>query len=147
VARCANALGVAVGDRKPSVIEGRSCPRCGRVACLTSRRESSGSVVWIVGALIIHSVAAVTVGWKARVVVVDVTTCARNGRMSAGERKGGVVVVKRAGGPNHSVMAHVACGGEPQLNVVHRRYGVVIVGLVTCNAGRAGEAVVVVDVT
>lgn len=129
------------------MIEGRSRPRRGGVARLTSRRKSSGSVVRIVGPLIVHSVAAVAVGWKARIVIVNVATCTGNRSVSACERKGRVVVVKGASGPNDGVMARFACGGESQLNMVNRRYGVVVVGLVTRNAGGAGEAVVVVDVT
>ena len=50
-------------------------------------------------------------------------------------------------GPQHRVVTGVAGGGESCGDVVHRRDGVVVVRLVTGNAGCAGDVVVVVDVT
>jgi len=55
-------------------------------------------------------------------------------------------VVERALCPDDCVVAHVACGRKPELDMVHGRGGVVVVGLMASNASRAGQVVIVVHV-
>jgi len=66
----------------------------------------------------------------------------RSGQLEAG---GGVI--KGGIGPQDRVVASVASQWERCRNVVHRSGRVVVVGLVTGDAGRAGQAVIIVDVT
>jgi hypothetical protein len=146
VACRANALSVAVVGGEISMIERCSCPHGCCMARLASGGKSRSRVIGIVRALIIRFVTAVAVGWKARVVVVHVATGARNRGVCSGKRELRVVVVKSSLSPDNSVVAHVASNGESALNVIHRRRGVVEIGLVAGNARRTGEVIVVVDV-
>ena len=146
VAGRTHALRVAVANRKPGVIERRSCPCRGGVAILTSRGEPGRRVVGVVRPLIIGLVTAITVGWETRIVVVYVTTRAGHAGMSPGKWKWSVVVIECALSPGDGVVAHLACRRKPELNVIHRRQSIVEVGLVASHAGRARNAVVVIYV-
>jgi hypothetical protein len=128
------------------VIERRSCPRRGGVAGLTSCGERRRCVVGVIRPLVIGLVTAITVGWEARIVVVYVATGAGHAGMSAGEWKWSVVVIECALSPGDGVVAHLAGGRKPELNVIDRRQSIVEVILVASQAGCAREAVVVIDV-
>ena len=83
-----------------------------------------------------------------RVVVVDVTigAAARRHRMRVGQRKPGCRVVKLAIGPLNGVVAGIASRREPRSGV---RYGcgrIVVIRLVACDASRARQVVIIVDV-
>ena len=115
-----DSIGVPVIDIEPGVVEGRSGPRRGCVAVLTGRREPGGGVAGVVRPLVIRFMTAITVGGETCVVVVHMTTGARNRSVGSGKRKRSVVVVKRSGAPSHGVMADFAGSWKRQLNVIHR---------------------------
>ena len=144
MAGCTDTLGVPMVNRKPRVIEDRSRP-CGcRMARLTGRREPSRRVVGIGRLLVLCRVTAIAVGGQARIVVIHVATRARHAGVSTGKRKGRVVMIKNALSPDHRVVAHRAVGRET--SVIDRCQSSAEICLVTRNAGRAVQAVVVIDV-
>ena len=61
-------------------------------------------------------------------------------RVRQGPASGGVI--EHAIGPDDHVVAAFAGGGELGGDVVHRRLGAVVVGLVTRHAGGGGDVVV-----
>ena len=144
MAGCTDTLGVAMRDRKPGVIEGRSRPRRCCVARLTGRRKSSRCVVGIGRLLVLCRVTAIAVSRQARIVVVHMATRADHAGVSTGKRKGRVVMIKNALSPNHRVVAHRAVGRKT--SVIDRCQRIREICLVARNAGRAGQAVVVIDV-
>ena len=68
----ANTIRIPMVRREVGVVERRPCPCSGGMACVASRREASGCVVWIGGPLVVRIVATVTVGRQCRVVVIHV---------------------------------------------------------------------------
>jgi len=126
------------------VIEDGSRPRCCCVARLTARGESSRRVVGIGRLLVLCRVTAIAVGWQARIVIVHVATRAGHAGVSTGKRKGRVVMIKNALGPNHRVVAQRAVGRKTSVIDWCQRSREIC--LVARNAGRAGQAVVVIDV-
>ena len=98
-------------------------------------------------ALVILQVASYAGRAVQRVVVVEVAIGALPGRyrVQARQRKAGRGVVKLAISPLHGVMALLTRGGEAGMG--HGCVGVVVSGLMATDAGRAGDAVIVVDVT
>jgi RNase P protein component len=56
-------------------------------------------------------------------------------------------VIELAITPLHGIVTSRAGGRKPGRNVVHRRSRIVIVGLMTRHTSRAGQVVVIVDVT
>jgi hypothetical protein len=139
-----DAIGVPVIHIEPRVIEGRSRPRRGGVARLTARGESGRLMVGIGRLLVLRRVTAIAVGWEARIVIVYMAIRADHGVVSTGERKGRVVMIKNTLGPNHRVVAQRAVGRET--GVIDRCQRIAEICLVASNAGRAGHAVVVIDV-
>ena len=113
---------------------------------MTGRRESGCRVFGIVRHLVVRLVAAVAVDRETRIVVVHMATGARNRCMSAGKRKRSVVMIKRALAPSDGVVARVAVRRKTELNVVNRRDGIVVVGLMASNASCARQPVVVIKV-
>lgn len=111
-------------------------------------RESSGGVGRIVGVGVILLVAGVAQRAVQRIIVVDVAVSAhaRGHRVRTGERESRGVVVERPIGPQHSVVTDFARGRDSGGNMIHRRGGIVIVRLVTRDAGGARKVVVVIDV-
>jgi len=126
------------------VIEDRSRPRCCCVARLTACGESSRRVVGIGRLLVLCRVTAIAVGWQARIVIVHVATRAGHAGVSTGKRKGRVVMIKNALGPNHRVVAQRAVGRKTSVIDWCQRSRELC--LVARNAGRAGQAVVVINV-
>ena len=126
------------------MIEGRSRPRCCRVARLTGRGESSRRVVGIVRLLVLRRVTAIAVERQTRIVIVHVATRTDHVGVSTGKRKGRVVMIKNALGPNHRVVAQRAVGRKTSVIDWCQRSRESC--LVARNAGRAGQAVVVIDV-
>jgi len=104
-------------------------------------------VAWVRCALVILQVAGHACGAAQSVVVVEVAIGAlpRRHGVQARQRKSGGGVIEFAVGPLHGVVALLARGGEA--GVGYWCCGAVVSGLVTTDARRAGDAVVVVDVT
>ena len=65
--------------------------------------------------------------------------------MITGQRERCVVVIKGAIGPEHGVVTDLACRREPRSNVIYRRGGSVVIGLMTRDASRVGQLVIIVD--
>ena len=66
--------------------------------------------------------------------------------MRTGEGESGRGVIEFAIGPLHGVVASFAGSRERSGNVVHRRGGLVVIGLMAAHAGGAAQVVVVIDV-
>jgi len=130
------------------VVEGGVGPRGSVVTKLARGGESCRGVRRIGGATVILLVARIAERAVQRIVVVDVAVGAgarRHGVLS-GQLESGAGVVEGAVRPLHGVVAGFARRGESGRDMVHRRQGVVVVRLVTRDAGGAGQVVVVVDV-
>ncbi len=84
-----------VRDGEVGVVKHRTQPRTGVVASLARGRESGRNVVRIGGAVVVGLVATDAGGRKRQVVVVNVALRTGHGGVESGQRKGGVVVVKR----------------------------------------------------
>ena len=128
------------------VVERRIQPGRGAVAGLAGLGEVRCDVIRTGRALEILQVAGDARRAVQGVVIVDVAVRAlawRNG-VQACQRKAGGGVVKLPVGPQHRVVTLLARRGKTRVR--HRRGGIVVVGLMTADAGRAGNAVVVVDV-
>ena len=128
------------------VVERRIQPGRGAVARLAGLGEVRRDVIRVRGALEILQVAGDAGRAVQGVVVVDVAvgTLARRNGVQARQRKAGGGVVELAIGPQHRVVTLLARRGETRVR--HRRGSIAIVGLVTADARRVGDAVVVVDV-
>jgi hypothetical protein len=90
------------------VIEGRGLPSCSVVTSFATLREACGHVIGIVCLLKILQVARRTgrVGAGQIEIPVDVTLCARDGGVSASQRKAGGAVIEMYVHPIvHSVTA------------------------------------------
>lgn len=149
MAGAANSVRAAVLHVKERVIlrrQVRRRPCRGGVACVAGRRPRCGLVIWVRGVVVVRYVATGTDGRQRGVVVVHVATAAGHGYVGAAKRKGRGVVVKRALTPGHRVVTRLASRRKTQLNVIHGCQSVVVVGLVTTDAGRARQTVVVIDV-
>jgi len=151
VAGRAHSIGAAVAHGPPSVIERSSRPSRGGVAGCTSRREHRrrGRMDRTVRRQVIRFMAAVTVSWQRRVVVVHMTIGAGHLRVESGQRKRCCVVVERAVRPQSGVVAYLAGCREAHPNVVYRcGRGVVVVQMARNTGGIcARQIVVVIDVT
>lgn len=151
VAGGAHSVGIAVIDRERCVlgmIEGCVEPVRGVVARLAGRGEELrlGGVPRIGGVVVVSLVAANAGGRKRCVVVVDVAVCAlpRGNGMRTRQGKRSVVVIESGIGPHRGVVAQIALLWESGGNMVGIR-GSLIVLQMACNAGRAAQGVVVVD--
>lgn len=104
---------------------------------------------WIVCAAVVLLMARITQSAVQRVIVVDVTVDAlpRWDRVRARQLESSRRVIERGVGPAHGVVAGRARRRESHRNVVHWRGRRVVVVLVARHAGRAGEVVIVVDMT
>ena len=93
--------------------------------------------------------ARITQGAVQRIIVVDVTVGALpwRDRVRARQLESSRRVIEGGVGPENGVMAGFARRRESCGNMVHRRSRGVVVGLVAGHAGRAGEVVIVVDMT
>ena len=127
VAGRAHAVGVAMVDVEPGVVEGRARPTGGRVTKGTGIRESRRDVVRVGGSRVIGFVAAVAIGRNRSVVILDMTAGTRHRRMRPSQRESGVVVIERRRAPGRGAMAHVALLWESNGGVV-RVIGAGIVG-------------------
>jgi len=136
------------GERESGfvVIECRAHPAAGGVAGLASLGESAGNVVGIRSSLKILEVARHARSAVQSVVAVDVAIGALSRRrgVQSGQGKAGGGVIKLAVGPLHDVMALLTGCGET--GVRHRSRGAGEIFLVTREARRAGQVVIVVDV-
>ena len=145
----ANTGRVAVIDTPPSVAKGRSCPRR---CCMTSR-ASSRKDCWrrfvdgVRRGVVIRRVAAITRRRQRRVVAVYMATGASHRRVGARQRKRCGAVIELAVCPQDRVVAQLARGREPCLDVIHRSCRGVVVVQMTGNASsiRTRQVVVVVD--
>ena len=136
------------GERESSfiVIECRAYPAAGGVTGFARLRESAGNVVGIRSPLEILEVARHARSAVQGVVAVDVTIGAlsRRIRVQSSQGKAGGGVIKLAVGPLYDVMALLTRCGET--GVRHRSRGAGEIFLVTREARRAGQVVIVVDV-
>ena len=128
------------------VIEGSIQPATSAVALIAGLREIRGNVVWVRGALKILEVATHARCARQVVVIVDVAirTLPRWNRVRPRQNESGSGVVKLPIGPRYRVVTLLAGRGEAGMG--HRRGCRVEVGLMTADASRAGDVVVVVDV-
>ena len=145
VAGRAHAVGPAVVGWEPCVIEHRAQPRRCVVARLARSRETRCGMVRIIRRLIIGLMAAVTVRWQCRVVVVDVALRAGDGNVKASQRERGQVVIKRGRDPCGGVVADLTSCRQAGRRV-RRGVGAVVVRHVTRRARRIGQIVVSVYV-
>ena len=136
VASGAHAVGVAMVQWPPGVIERSIRPLDSVVAGRAGSRESGGDVVRIVRILVVRLVAAIAVRGQVGVVVVYVAVgaSARRDGVRAGEREARLVVVKVGIGPFDRVMANLAGLRKASLHVI-RVIGVLEVGQVASDAG------------
>lgn len=140
------ALRAVMRDLKKCVIECGACPcRCG-VACRAGRRVPGSLMIRIICAVVIRGMAAVTIRWHSRVIVVHMATCTGNGDVRTCQREDGLAVIKNCASPACRCMASVAGDREARLGVrrIIRR---VVFRQVARFAGWVGQCVVVVDVT
>jgi len=139
---------VQSGEREPSavVVKCRVQPAAGGVTGFASLRESASDVVGIRGSLEILEVARHAGGAVQSVVAIDVTigALARRIGVQAGQGEASGGVIKLAVGPLHRVMALFTGGGKS--GVWDRSRGAGEIFLVTGEARRAGQVVIVVDV-
>ena len=139
---------VQSGEREPSavVVKCRVQPAAGAVTGFARLRESAGNVVGIRSPLEILEVARHAGGAVQGVVAVDVTVgaLARRIGVQSGQGKARGGVIKLAVGPLHDVMALLTGCGET--GVRYRSRGAGEIFLVTREARRAGQVVIVVDV-
>ena len=125
-------------NREPGMVEGCALPIRRRVTQRASRREMRGDVIGIVGALVIGLVARVAIGRGMNVIVVDVTTGARNFDVGPGQGELRLVVVKGRGLPCSGVVADFARRGESGLLV--RRIVRALVILHVATGARGAQA-------
>ncbi len=118
VARSAYPVGVAMGRRKPGVVEGRSCPSRSRMTRRAGRREPRSSVIGISRALVLGRMAGVAVGGSAREHVVDVTVGARDVHVGTRQRKRRVAVVECCSSPGRRAVTDRTVLREPRGHVV-----------------------------
>lgn len=147
VAGRAHAVGVAMVQREPGVIELAVRPLDGVMAGGAGGRETSGNMVRVGGVLIIGLVATVAVGGQVAVVVVDVAigAGARRHSVRPGEREARLAVVEVGVSPLDGVVADFAGLGEARLHVI-RVIRIVEIGQVAGDARRVVQLVIVVDV-
>ena len=145
VTRGAHAVRIPMVHREVSMIPVRRDP-CGCVmAGGAGRGESRRGVVWIGRASVVSLVTRVAGRRQRRVVVVDVTTGARNGHVGSRQWERCVVVIEARRDPGRRVVAHIALLWETCSDVVRagRALEILQVAAHTC---RARQMVVVVDV-
>jgi len=152
VARRANTVGVAMGDRELRVlcvIEGGACPRGGVVAVLARSREELRlcGVTGIRRLIVVGLMASDAGGGQSRVVAVDVAVGAHPWRhgMRTGQREGRVVVIEGRVRPGRSVVTELTSCGESGRRV-HGIVRVRVVLLVTRIAQATVQRIVAVDV-
>lgn len=132
------------------VIEGAVRPQGSVMTKLAGRGEAHLNVVnrrrcvVVVGQMARH---ARRIRARQVVIIVDMAigANARGYGMRIGQRKSSGGVVEFAIRPNHCVVATFASRGKRPLDVIHRRRSGVVVVHVARNAGRAAQAIVVVD--
>jgi len=129
------------------VVEFAVCPQYGVMAAFARRREAQRYVVdRSLRVVVVRLVAAYARRVGDLVVAVHVALQAGHRRVETGKRPACCAVVKLAVGPEYGVVAVLAGRWEPGLNVIHRRFRVVVVRLVAGHASRARQSVVVIDV-
>ncbi len=150
VARRTDSIRVAMAGRELRVlrvIERRIQPVCSVMTVLARRREELRlrGMPRIRRVVVVGLVAADARRRQRGVVVVDmaVGTCPRRNRMRSGQRERCVVVIEGRIRPLHRVMAKLA--GRREARMWHRTVRSVEIFLVTCDAQRAVQIVVVVD--
>ena len=138
-------------QREPGivVIEDRIVPRRCAVALITGLREIRRHVIRIIRALIVLQVTGDAGLGADRVIVIGVAirAGARRHRVQARQREPGRTVVEHAIGPLLRIVALLASGGERSRHVIDRRSCVVVIGLMTRDASRIRDVVIIVRVT
>ena len=113
---------------------------------IASLREVGSDVIRVCRALVILQVASHASCARQVVIVVHVTigTGTRRNGVQTGQSKAGRGVVELGISPGHGIVALLARRGEPIVRHGCRR--VVVIRLMTTNAGGIGDVVIVVDV-
>ena len=101
---------------------------------------------WTIGAVVVGQVAVDASRAVQAVVVIDVALRALHGGMKSGKCEAGGGVVERRSRPVRGGVAGIASDRETG-GFVRRIIGAVVISLVAVDAGRAVQAVIVVDVT
>ena len=150
VAALSRRHGMRASQRKRSVvvIERGVGPDARVMTDLAGGGETRRSMRRIVGAGVILLMARIAQNAVQGIVVVDmaISTQPRRHRVSTGQRKTGGRMVELAVGPEHGIVAGLACGRQSRRNVVHRRGRAVVIPLVARQASRRCDVVIVVDV-
>jgi len=136
------------GEGRVAVIESRIGPHGCIVADFASGGKSSRRVRRIVCAGIVFLMARIAQRAVQRVVIADVAVGAnpRRHQVGSSQLEAGCRVIEGAVAPLHRIVASFAGGRECRRNMIHRRLGVVVVGLMAGDARRPGQVVVVVQV-
>lgn len=142
--------GVRTGERERRVVvvEGGVCPDRSVVAQLAGGWKTGSGVRRICGPRVVLLVARIAQRAIQRIIVVDVAVNAlpwRNG-MRASELESCGRVVERGIGPEDGIVAGLAGGWESGCRMVHRSSGIVVIGLMAREAGRARQIVIIVHV-
>ena len=140
-------MGAGQGEPGGRVVEGGAGPVKSRrsVAKRAVLREAGGFVRRVVGPVEVGLVAAPAGRAIQRVVIIDVARGALLGGVESRQREAGGGVVETGAGPiDHGVAAGTIL--RKARLFVRRIIGVVVIGLVTAPAGRAGQVEVVVRV-
>jgi len=129
VAGGAHAVSIAVINVEPGVVE-----RCaGPGSRVVTSRASSCENCWrggmdrIGSSSIIRRMTAIAIRREGGVVVVYMATGAGHFHVKARQREGSRVVVELAIGPDNRVVAKIASRGKPDLNMVNRRGGRIVI--------------------
>ena len=129
------------------VIELAVRPQNRVMAAFAGRRETQSDVVDRSLRVVVVGLVAGDAGRSRDLVIaVHVALGARQGCVESGQRPACRGMVELAIRPQHCVVAVFARRREARSDVVNRSLRVVVVGLVACHAGRAGQVVVVIDV-
>ena len=123
-------------------------PQHGVVAAFAGRRETQRHVVnRSFRVVVVRLMACDARGIRQLVVVVNVAQRAGRGRMLARQWETRRSVIKLAIGPQNRVVTAFAGCREIQSDVIDWRLGTVVSGLVTRNARRRSQVVIIVDMT
>ena len=104
-------------ERRLVVIENRSRPGDGGVACNAGGGKASADMVWIRRGIELRHVAGGAIRRSAGELSIDVALGASNGIMSTREREGRLTVIKHGSCPGNRRMARGAGGREACLDV------------------------------
>ena len=142
--------GVGTGERESglAVVEVGVGPGDGVVTELACLRKTGSHVVRIVCAVKVIQVASHARRVIEFVIVINVAigALARRHGMFAGQRPARLSVIELAVGPGGGIVTGIARGREVCTDVIDRRLGVVVVGLMARDTGGSRDVVIAIDV-